>query len=120
MTASQNEQTPYHFGEKLRDVRAKKGLTLKAVPTQAGVSESLVSQIERKLVSPAIDTLLSLAEVLDINLSYLFEEYNRSRPVQIIRSDERRKMNEDDVIFEELNQPDEHDGEHTIESYRSE
>jgi|SRR5574344_149220 transcriptional regulator with XRE-family HTH domain len=108
---------PYHFGEKLRAVREKKNLTLKAVAVKAGVSESLVSQIERNRVSPAIDTLLSLAAVLDINLEYLFEEYNRSRPVQIIRSDERRKMNEDDVIFEELAQPDEKDGEHTIESY---
>jgi len=117
MTASQNEKTPYHFGEKLRDVREKKGLTLKAVATQAGVSESLVSQIERNRVSPAIDTLLSLADVLDINLAYLFEEYNRSRPVQIIRSGERRKINEDDIVYEELNQPDDHDGEHSIESY---
>jgi transcriptional regulator with XRE-family HTH domain len=113
----QNTKSPYHFGEKLRAVREKKGLTLKAVATQAGVSESLVSQIERNRVSPAIDTLLSLANVLDINLEYLFEEYNRSRPVQIIRSDERRKMNEDDTVYEELNQPDEHDGDHTIESY---
>src|SRR5574344_2801894 len=113
----QNTKSPYHFGEKLRAVREKKGLTLQAVATQAGVSESLVSQVERNRVSPAIDTLLSLANVLDINLEYLFEEYNRTRPVQIIRSDERRKMNEDDTVYEELNKPDEHDGEHTIESY---
>ena len=44
------------------------------VAQQAGVSESLVSQIERNHVSPAIDTLLALADVLDINLEYLFEE----------------------------------------------
>ena len=40
----------------------------------AGVSESLVSQIERNRVSPAIDTLLALADALDIDLEYLFEE----------------------------------------------
>src|SRR5574344_3164187 len=93
-----NKHSPYHFGEKLREVREKKKLTLKAVATKAGVSESLVSQIERNHVSPAIDTLLSLAEVLDINLEYLFEEYNRKRPVQIIRAGERRQLNEDDVV----------------------
>lgn len=114
---SEEKRSPYHFGEKLRSVREKKGFTLKTVAQKAGVSESLVSQIERNHVSPAIDTLLALADVLDINLSYLFEEYNRKRPVQIIRSDERRTINEDDVHFEELAQPTEEDGAHAIESY---
>ena len=75
--ASQEKRVPYHFGEKLRSVRERKGYTLKVVATQAGVSESLISQIERNRVSPAIDTLLSLADVLDINLEFLFEEYRR-------------------------------------------
>ena len=48
----------YTFGEKLRTVRERKGLTLKEVAGQAGVSESLVSQIERNKVSPSVDTLL--------------------------------------------------------------
>ena len=80
MTVSQNKQSsdekkvPYHFGEKLRTVREKKGYTLKVVAQKAGVSESLVSQIERNKVSPAIDTLLNLADVLDINLEFLFDE----------------------------------------------
>lgn len=82
------KKRPYHFGEKLRQVREHKGYTLKVVAQQAGVSESLVSQIERNHVSPAIDTLLALADVLDINLEYLFEEYKRNRPVEIIRSHE--------------------------------
>ncbi|MFA6938083.1 MAG: helix-turn-helix domain-containing protein [Treponema sp.] len=112
-----DKHTPYHFGEKLRAMREKKGLTLKTVAKEAGVSESLISQIERNKVSPAIDTLLSLADVLDVNLSYLFEEYNRRRPVQVIHSNERRTMNEDDVVFEELAQPDEKEKEHTLESY---
>ena len=65
----QDKKEPFRFGEKLRKVRERKGLTLKVVAQQAGVSESLVSQIERNKVSPAIDTLLSLADVLDISLN---------------------------------------------------
>ncbi|MCR5623245.1 MAG: XRE family transcriptional regulator [Treponema sp.] len=105
------------FGEKIREVRERKGLTLKAVASQAGVSESLVSQIERGRVSPAIDTLLSLAQVLDIRLEYLFEEYNRQGRVSVIRSGERRSIHEDRVVYEELACPDEQDGGHSIESY---
>lgn len=120
MEKSQQEplkKKPYHFGEKIRAIREKKHLTLKAVAQQAGVSESLVSQIERNRVSPAIDTLLALATVLDINLEYLFEEYNKSRPVNIIRYGERRTLHEEDVLYEEISKPSEKDGVHSIEGY---
>ena len=127
MTVSQNENSeaksaarekaPYHFGEKLRSVRERKGYTLKVVAQRAGVSESLVSQIERNRVSPAIDTLLALAEVLDINLEFLFEEYRKKHPVEIIHPEERRGVDEDGVRYEEIARPNSEDGNHTMESY---
>lgn len=123
MTASQNpeeekhKKIPYHFGEKLRQVREHKGYTLKVVAQKAGVSESLVSQIERNHVSPAIDTLLALADVLDINLEFLFEEYRKERPVQIIRSNERATIKEDDVTIEELASAVNSDKDNSLESY---
>lgn len=123
MTVSQNKQpsdekkVPYHFGEKLRTVREKKGYTLKVVAQKAGVSESLVSQIERNKVSPAIDTLLNLADVLDINLEFLFDEYHKERPVEIIRNGERRTISEGEVNYEEIAAPSRHDGDQKIEEY---
>ena len=118
----QNENTkqkkvPYHFGENLRQVREHKGYTLKVVAQKAGVSESLVSQIERNHVSPAIDTLLALADVLDINLEFLFEEKRKKRPVQVIRANERPSINEDDITYEQLAKPSGSDTENSIESY---
>ena len=117
MADAENKKLPYHFGEKIRTIRERKGLTLKAVAQRAGVSESLVSQIERNRVSPAIDTLLTLADVLDINLEFLFEEYRRKRPVQITRAGERKKISEDGVLYEELAKPVEGDGQHAMESF---
>lgn len=111
------KRVPYHFGEKLRAVRERKGYTLKTVAERAGVSESLVSQIERNRVSPAIDTLLQLADVLDINLEFLFEEYRRERPVQIIRKSEGKQLNEEDITFEELSTPEQGDGQHAFEAF---
>ena len=124
MTPSQNpeeettaKKVPYHFGEKLREVREHRGYTLKVVAQRAGVSESLVSQIERNHVSPAIDTLLALADVLDINLEYLFEEYRKKRPVHIIRSQSRASVTEHDVLYEELARPDSSTADSTTECY---
>jgi len=110
-------RTPFRFGEKLRTVRERKGYTLKVVALAAGVSESLVSQIERNRVSPAIDTLLALADALDIDLEYLFEEYRRERPVRVIRADERRHIDENGVLYEEIVRQVEGDGAHAIEAY---
>ena len=122
MTPSQNElppvtKAPVRFGEKLRTIRENKGYTLKMVAKAAGVSESLVSQIERNHVSPAIDTLLALAEVLDINLEFLFEEYRRERPVHIIRKDERPVIREDEIVFEQLAKPAIENATSSFESY---
>lgn len=114
---SARKHIPVKFGEKLRKVREHKGYTLKTVAKAAGVSESLVSQIERNRVSPAIDTLLALADVLDINLEFLFEEYRRERPVRIIRADERATLAEDDVLYEQIVRPEESDKDGALESY---
>ena len=81
-------------------------INLKTIAQQAGVSESLVSQIERNRVSPAIDTLLTLADVLDINLEFLFEEYRKARPVHIVRKGERATAVEDDILYENLSESD--------------
>ncbi len=117
MSEKRQKKNPYRFGEKLRMVREKRGFTLKTVASKAGVSESLVSQIERNRVSPAIDTLLTLADVLDINPEFLFEEFRRSRPVSIVRTAERRKRTEGKVFYEELAHPFDKNGSYSMESY---
>jgi transcriptional regulator with XRE-family HTH domain len=92
----------YRFGEKLRAVRERRGLTMREVAEKAGLSESLISQIERNRVSPAIDTLLNLVEVLDVDLEYIFADFRKERSVNIVRSNERRKLVLPGVTYEQL------------------
>jgi transcriptional regulator with XRE-family HTH domain len=94
----------YRFGEKIRTVRERRKLTLREVAEQAGVSESLVSQIERNRVSPAIDTLLALADVLDLDPEYLFADWRRDRAVHIVRENERHSFTKPGVLYERLAQ----------------
>jgi transcriptional regulator with XRE-family HTH domain len=94
----------YCFGEKIRAVRERRGRTLREVAEAAGVSESLVSQIERNRVSPAIDTLLALADALDLDLEYLFEDYRRDRSVHVVRRSERTAFAGSGVLYERLAQ----------------
>ncbi|SDP21257.1 helix-turn-helix domain-containing protein [Desulforhopalus singaporensis] len=92
----------YKFGHKLREVRERKGYTLKDVATRAEVSESLVSQIERNKVSPSIDTLLLIADILDVDYEYLFNDYRQKRKVSIVRKLKRGTIRRDKVAFHQL------------------
>lgn len=94
----------YKFGEKIRNVRDRRGLTLKEVAEKAGISESMVSQIERNRVSPAIDTLLALADALEIDLEYLFSDFRRERSVQIVKATDRSTFTKPGVLYERLAQ----------------
>lgn len=92
----------YHFGEKLRAVRERKGRTMKDVAEKAGVSESLISQIERNRISPAIDTLLRIADVLDIDFEYLFSDYRKTRKVSIVKRADRSLHTIQGITYEQL------------------
>jgi transcriptional regulator with XRE-family HTH domain len=107
----------YCFGEKIRAVRERRGLTLKDVAEKAGVSESLVSQIERNRVSPAIDTLLSLADALDLDLEYLFSGCRRDRSIHVARKGEFYSFTRPGVLYERLAQV-EGDERAGIEAYK--
>lgn len=107
----------YEFGEKLREVRERRGMTMKEVAEKAGVSESLVSQIERNKVSPAIDTLLGLVEALGIDIEFLFRDFKRDRSVNLVRKADRRKLLLRETVYEQLSRTVEEDSEHGIEAY---
>jgi len=107
----------YQFGEKIRSVRERRSLTLREVAEKAGVSESLVSQIERNRVSPAIETLLALADALDIDLEYLFADMKRDRTLKVLRKKERGAFTtKPGVRYERLAQMEEQ-GRDGIEAY---
>ncbi len=111
------EKMRYKFGHKLRAVRERKGYTLKDVATKAEVSESLISQIERNKVSPSIDTLLLIADILDIDYEYLFSDYRQKRQVSIVRRDQRGTIRRDKVAFHQLSVNDEVSKDSEIEAF---
>lgn len=52
----------------LRDTRVRKGLSMSAVAERAGLSQQMVSYVERQMRMPTIDTLLRMAEALEVEL----------------------------------------------------
>ena len=111
------DDVQYRFGDKIRAVRERKGVTLKQVAEKAGVSESLVSQIERNRVSPSIDTLLNIANVLGIDLDYLFSDLRQSRRVDLVRCSERQRLESSGVSYSQLSVMKGGPEEHGIEAF---
>lgn len=52
----------------LREEREKRGLSMNVVAQRSGLSHSIVSLVERDLRNPTLDTLLRIAEAIEIDL----------------------------------------------------
>ena len=100
------------LGKKIRMIRTAKDMKITEMSRLSGLTTSMISQVERGLISPSIETLKKLGNVLDVPLSFLFEtdggegssalpqpaEMPEIRPVNlygaspVVHSDERKKL----------------------------
>jgi len=66
---------PTRLGEKLRDLRKQRGLTLDQLASLAGLSKSYLWELEnRESQRPSAEKLQSLADVLGVAASFFIEE----------------------------------------------
>lgn len=59
------------FGRRLRKIRKAKNLMAKEVAAAVDLSQSALSQIETGNVGPSIETMVAVADFLDVSLDYL-------------------------------------------------
>lgn len=90
------------IGRILRVYREKMGKNQGEIAEKAGISISMLSQIERGIVSPSIDTLVTVCGVLDIDPSELFKRISSSPPIRIHRRGEQLCNEISGVRYEQL------------------
>ena len=59
-------------GARVREARARQGLTLREVAAKAGITTSALSQLERNQFNPTLSTLKAVATALHITIGSLF------------------------------------------------
>ncbi len=59
------------FATVLRHLRQTKGMSQEALAYQAGIHRTYVSQLERNLKSPSLQTVVKITNVLNISLTQL-------------------------------------------------
>lgn len=67
----------------LREKRETRGLSMNVLAQRSGLSQASISLIERNLRIPNLDTLLRIAEVLEVDLGKLIQKAlrNARRPI---------------------------------------
>lgn len=75
-------------GERIRAVRTERGLSLRALSARAEVSIGLLSQAERGVTDPSLQTLRAIARALDVPLFDLFQAPEEAA-VAVVRRDQR-------------------------------
>ncbi len=76
-------------GEKIKEIREEKDLSIEDMASLAGLSSSDISQIENQMVSPSLGTLIKLARALDVSLNHFFTEDSKE-PFCLVRAEERQ------------------------------
>jgi len=89
------------IGKKIAKYRKAKKLSSKELAKLAEITPSMLSQIERGLANPSIQTLKVLAKNLDIPTFMFFLEETSTSDL-IVREDRRKKMVVDNLSYELL------------------
>lgn len=78
-------------GARIRAIRQTRGMTVQQVAGAAGTSSAMISQVERGVTSPSLETLWRIANVLGVAMFQFFGDQPSSRVV-VTRTHERLRL----------------------------
>lgn len=79
------------IGKKIKQIRGEKGFSIKDVSEKADISSSMLSQIERGLANPSINSLKIIAKVLEVPV-FTFFINDQSVDDLVVRKEDRKVM----------------------------
>lgn len=94
-TRGNKEDTSLDFGMKIRVLREQKEITVKHLAELVECTPSFISQIERGMANPSINTLKKISSVLGVSLVHFFDEEDpvtENTEKYIIRKSKRKRF----------------------------
>ncbi len=90
MRMARSRYNPERIGERLREARRRRDLTVNGLARMSAVPASTISKIENGQLRPSLVHAINLAHALDENLGFLVDRYRDDpRPRVVIRAGER-------------------------------
>jgi transcriptional regulator with XRE-family HTH domain len=85
------EREEIRVGEKIKQVREDKAISLEDMAKRTGISASVLSQMENHLISPPLGTLIKIARALNVKVGDFLRE-NPEDPFCLVRVADRKKV----------------------------
>jgi quercetin dioxygenase-like cupin family protein/DNA-binding XRE family transcriptional regulator len=91
-----------NIGDRLRELREARNISMRSLATKSGLSANALSMIERGRASPSVSTLYKLADALGVSITSFFGSNNERKQVVFLKADERSRVSFTRGIFEGL------------------
>lgn len=102
MALYQHDAVSVNIGERLRELREARNISMRALATRSGLSANALSMIERGRASPSVSTLYKLADALGVSITSFFGSDTERKQVVYLKSDERARVSFTRGVFEGL------------------
>lgn len=89
---SEEYEAEPQIGRRLRERRKVRDMSLKEVASKAGISFSLLSQVERGLSMPSVRSLGAICAALEMPVSWLFDSNDKNPDEIVVRKHQRRTL----------------------------
>ncbi len=86
------EAPSINVGQRLRELREERNISLRKLATRSGLSANALSMIERGKTSPSVSTLYKLAEAMGVDITAFFGEPQARKPLIFMKASERPRV----------------------------
>lgn len=102
MSLYQRDAVSVNIGERLRELREARNISMRTLATKSALSANALSMIERGKASPSVSTLYKLADALGVSITLFFSSDSQRKQVVFLKADERTRMSFTRGVFEGL------------------
>src|SRR5574339_483336 len=102
MALYQHDAVSVNIGDRLRELRDARNISMRGLATKSGLSANALSMIERGKTSPSVSTLYKLADALGISITSFFGTDAEKKQVVFLKADERTRFGFTRGVFEAL------------------
>lgn len=102
MALYQHDAVSVNIGDRLRELREARNISMRSLASKSGLSANALSMIERGKASPSVSTLYKLADALGISITSFFGSDAERKQVVFLKADERARVSFTRGVFEGL------------------
>ena len=82
------------LGKKIKETRLEKGISLRRLAKEIGVSPSFISQVEQGKAQPSVNSLKAISNILQVTCSYLIGEVDLNIDPSFSKSIKKNRIDE--------------------------